>query len=679
MLALYFILTFLPFAFAQFGGGFFENMFGGGQRHHQQQQQQQQQRQGSMWSQQADAIPCSQYLCPNTLACVSTPVLCPCPAPEDIKCVIPDAEGGSNDGTVVCVRAAIYVATIALRNWRRAWERRDLASLPGPTRQKWSKGHVPALYSPDTAFEFHDSLSEYGPVAKLYGVFGSIRLYINDPYAMGEVLLKEQNGFERTESYVSNLNAVLGPGLLGSRGMELLQSASEGASLGLTAAPRRTQTQSPTQDPSICVQFNCIASNGMKTWLYAHDHHGSLILILLCTVADIPRCVALKLIMGIEDEIRYQGVQVADVDVFKWGYRCALDSVGRAGLGHDFQALDGVDSDYSKAIKHLLPALFSLVILRPIMPTLYKIGPAWFRRAIIERVPSKAVKQLLSIVDVQHRQAIQIFKQKKAALRNSEEKGSAPDEKDIITLMLRANEKARPEDKISEEEMVGQINTLIFAGHDTTSGTIACVLQMLAENPKVQAELREELTHCSTDEPDYATLEAFPLLDAVIKETLRLHPPAAIAERVSTRDTVLPLRSPTRGTYPTTSLAVPAGTLVMLSLRTANRDPATWGPDALEWNPYRWLEPLPANVVEARVPGVYSNIMSFLGGSCSCIAYKFALIEAKVVISSLVRRFQFSPGDRPVMWKFGGTSKPFVVDPASGASSPGLVLKLGVV
>ncbi|QRW01565.1 cytochrome P450 family protein [Ceratobasidium sp. AG-Ba] len=616
MLALYFILTFLPFAFAQFGGGFFENMFGGGQRHHQQQQQQQQQRQGSMWSQQADAIPCSQYLCPNTLACVSTPVLCPCPAPEDIKCVIPDAEGGSNDGTVVCVRgtdgSAIYVATIALRNWRRAWERRDLASLPGPTRQKWSKGHVPALYSPDTAFEFHDSLSEYGPVVKLYGVFGSIRLYINDPYAMGEVLLKEQNG---------------------------------------------TQTQGPAQDPSICVQFNCIASNGMKTWLYAHDHHGSLILILLCTVANIPRCVALKLIMGIENEIRDQRTQVADVDVFKWGYRCALDSVGRAGLGHDFQALDGVDSDYSRAIKHLLPALFSLVILRPIMPTLYKIGPSWFRRAIIERVPSKAVKQLLSIVDVQHRQAIQIFEQKKAALRNFEEKGSAPDEKDIVTLMLRANEKARPEDKISEEEMVGQIN-----------GTIACVLQMLAENPRVQAELREELMHCSTDEPDYATLEAFPLLDAVIKETLRLVPSAG-----SHRRTSLDSRHCSSAPIPD------AGDISDDQPGRTSRNTRDAQSAYRKSGPGNVVRPLPANVVEARVPGVYSNIMSFLGGSCSCIAYKFALIEAKVVISSLVRRFQFSPGDRPVMWKFGGTSKPFVVDPASGASSPGLVLKLGVV
>ncbi|KAG9127185.1 cytochrome P450-dit2 [Ceratobasidium sp. 392] len=295
------------------------------------------------------------------------------------------------------------------------------------------------------------------------------------------------------------------------------------------------------------------------------------------------------------------------------------------------------------------------------MPMLYKIGPAWFRRAVIERVPSKAVKQLLSIVDIQHQQALQIFGQKKAALAcGLLKKDFAVAEKDVIMLMLQANEKANEEDKISEEEMIGQINTLIFAGHDTASGTIACVLQMLAEHPKIQTELRDELLQCYADEPDCTTLEALPLLDAVIKETLRLHPPVSVVERVSTRDTILPLRVPTQGKYPTTELAVPAGTLVMLSLRTANRDPTTWGPDSLEWNPYRWLKPLPASVADARIPGVYSNIMSFLGGPYSCIAYKFALLEAKVVVTSLVRRFHISPGDRTVVWKASVTlSKPY--------------------
>ncbi|CAE6528319.1 unnamed protein product [Rhizoctonia solani] len=107
MLYIYLLIAFIPAVFAQFGGGFFDGFFGGHGGHggHQQQQRQQQRPgSGSMWTQQADAVSCSQYLCPDTLVCVSNPALCPCPAPEDIKCVIPDSEGGSNEGTVVCVR-----------------------------------------------------------------------------------------------------------------------------------------------------------------------------------------------------------------------------------------------------------------------------------------------------------------------------------------------------------------------------------------------------------------------------------------------------------------------------------------------------------------------------------------------------------------------------------------------
>lgn len=61
------------------------------------------------------------------------------------------------------------------------------------------------------------------------------------------------------------------------------------------------------------------------------------------------------------------------------------------------------------------------------------------------------------------------------------------------------------------------------------SGALACTFQMLAEHPDVQEKLREELLECPSEDPDYGTLEAFPLLDAVIKETLRLVRPSNCA------------------------------------------------------------------------------------------------------------------------------------------------------
>ncbi|KAF7352590.1 Long chronological lifespan protein 2 [Mycena venus] len=89
-------LFFLQLVSAQFQ--FFDGMF-----QQQQRQQQQQYHSGaSQWAANLESVSCSQYLCPATLDCVGSPVDCPCPDAEDIKCLIPDAE--EKEGTVVCVR-----------------------------------------------------------------------------------------------------------------------------------------------------------------------------------------------------------------------------------------------------------------------------------------------------------------------------------------------------------------------------------------------------------------------------------------------------------------------------------------------------------------------------------------------------------------------------------------------
>ena len=66
---------------------------------------------------------------------------------------------------------------------------------------------------------------------------------------------------------------------------------------------------------------------------------------------------------------------------------------------------------------------------------------------------------------------------------------------------------------------------------------------------------------------------------------------------------------------------MPKGTRVVLDVAACNRDPALWGPDAAEWRPTRWLEPLPRALEDARVPGVYSHMMTFIAGpkACMCV------------------------------------------------------------
>ena len=64
---------------------------------------------------------------------------------------------------------------------------------------------------------------------------------------------------------------------------------------------------------------------------------------------------------------------------------------------------------------------------------------------------------------------------------------------------------------------------------------------------------------------------------------------------------------------------VPKNTTVWIGILASNRNKALWGEDALEWKPERWLKPLPETVTDAKIPGVYANLMTFLGGGRACM------------------------------------------------------------
>lgn len=55
-------------------------------------------------------------------------------------------------------------------------------------------------------------------------------------------------------------------------------------------------------------------------------------------------------------------------------------------------------------------------------------------------------------------------------------------------------------------------------------------------------------------------------------------------------------------------LHIPKDTSIFVGINASNTNTALWGPDAYEWKPERWLEPLPDAVLNANIPGVYANL-----------------------------------------------------------------------
>jgi len=109
---------------------------------------------------------------------------------------------------------------------------------------------------------------------------------------------------------------------------------------------------------------------------------------------------------------------------------------------------------------------------------------------------------------------------------------------------------------------------------------------------------------------------------------------------------------------------------MFLSWVAMNRDKSTWGEDSFEFKPDRWLHPeQPARSVE--MPGVYSGMMTFLGGPRHCIGYRFAIMEMKVAIFVLLRQISFAlPDQAPEIGKRSKiTTKPVIKQPDGAEKS----------
>jgi len=216
---------------------------------------------------------------------------------------------------------------------------------------------------------------------------------------------------------------------------------------------------------------------------------------------------------------------------------------------------------------------------------------------------------------------------------------------------------------------------------DTTSGALCRILLLLSTHPDIQNKLRQEIVdarkHHGPGDLEYDELVALPYLDAVCRETLRLYPPLSHVLRTTRQDIVLPLSTPIKGLdgQEISEVPIPNNTNIIVGILAANRNPEIWGPDSEEWKPERWLTRLPESVSAAHIPGIYSNLMTFLGGGRACIGFKFAQLVLKVVLSLLIESFEFAPSNKEIFWQMTNIVTPTVVGGGTKPQLP-IVVKL---
>lgn len=463
-------------------------------------------------------------------------------------------------------------------------------------------------------------VEKYGGVAKLQGIWGSKQLYIADPTALHHMFVKDQYSYELANWLVEDNKIVFGEGLFSTTG-------------------EHHRKQKKMFNPA----FSSACLRDMVPTFYE---------------------VAYKLRDAIASKVEDSS---QEVDIFHWTSRSALEIIGRAGLGHSFDKFDdGPPDEYSVATKNLVSVVFKLSLVRRFLPFITTFGSPGFRRFLLERLPSKNIQKAREIVDIMHRTSVNIFHAKKAALQQGDEAvlQQVGQGKDIMSILLKANMEAADEDRLPDSELISQITCMIFGAVDTTSRAMARIIHVLAQNPDAQERVRNEIMEAqqANGDIDFDTLMDLPYLDAIMRETLRLHPTNPFIPRTALDDIILPFSKPIIGEdgMQMREIFVPKGTNITVSILGVNRYSELWGEDAYEWKPERWLSSLPDSVTQARIPGIFSHIMTFTGGTRACIGFQFAQMEIKIVLSLLLKSFRFSLTEQEIYWNLGGLVSPTV-------------------
>lgn len=277
----------------------------------------------------------------------------------------------------------------------------------------------------------------------------------------------------------------------------------------------------------------------------------------------------------------------------------------------------GQQFDLSRAMQHLTLRIASTALYGlPAGPTTARIGDMLRRWLALHEAP---LTMLLPYdrPGTTYRRLLRASEQFEALFMEliSWKRRNLDSQHDVLAMLLQAHdENGAP---LSDAELVGQASILLNAGHETTSNALTWTLFLLAQHPHVLQDVRDEVQSVlHNSPPTLAQLAQLPLLERVIKESMRVLPPVCYSFRVSTAPFQM-------GPY-----EFGRGTGLFFSQYTTHHDPELYA-EPQRFLPQRW---------ETIDPSPY-EYLPFGAGPRMCIGATFAMLEIKIVLSMIVQRF----------------------------------------
>ncbi|CCM05801.1 uncharacterized protein FIBRA_08035 [Fibroporia radiculosa] len=210
-------------------------------------------------------------------------------------------------------------------------------------------------------------------------------------------------------------------------------------------------------------------------------------------------------------------------------------------------------------------------------------------------------------------------------------------DRDVFTLLVRANEinANSIQDKklmMTDDELIGNVFLLLFAGHETTAHALAATFALLAIHPEVQEDIYQQIIEVVGSDRDPG-FDEYHKLNKVLNafyEASRMFPASYTLTRIATEDTALVIPSVVE-LKKETSVVVPKGTMVIVDVM------------GLENNPRYYTKPerfMPSRWEDVNQAG---QVTSFSFGPRNCIGRRFATTEAVAFITMWLRDWKIEP------------------------------------
>jgi cytochrome P450/NADPH-cytochrome P450 reductase len=292
-----------------------------------------------------------------------------------------------------------------------------------------------------------------------------------------------------------------------------------------------------------------------------------------------------------------------EIDVVHDMTALTLDTIGLCGFDYRFNSF--YREDYHPFVESLVRSLETIMMTRGL-----PLEGLWMRNR---------KRDLVADAEFMNKMVDEIIAERR---KNADATAA---KKDMLNAMMTGVDRASGE-QLDDVNIRYQINTFLIAGHETTSGMLSCAIYALLKHPQVLEKAYEEVDRVlgpDTDaKPTYQQVTQLTYITQVLKEALRLWPPAPIYGIAPLNDEVI------GGKY-----KLKKDTFIAILVLALHRDPSVWGPNPDAFNPDNF-----SSEAEAKRP--INAWKPFGNGQRACIGRGFAMHEAALAIGMILQRFR---------------------------------------